>query len=584
MLTRVILRDPDEACWYEYNDPVQVVTTSSLADVATTLKQVEDLVEANGWFAAGFVCYEAAAGFDAKLVTHLPDNRLPLVCFGLFAQRCRLAVLAPPHASEVHCAQPDQSPMSWQSIDTPASYRQRVDAIKTRIAAGETYQVNLTTQLHSTGQVNYDTFYRIAQAAPYGAFVSAEGFDIVSASPELFFQSDRHAVVCRPMKGTAPRGFSTHQDRRQSQWLQRSAKNRAENLMITDMVRNDLGRVAVPGSVQTTALFDVSAYSTVWQMTSTVTAQTPLGVTDLFRALFPGASITGAPKRASMAFIQQYESTARAVYTGAIGMLAPGRVARFNIAIRTAWSDKQNNTSCYGAGCGIVWDSDAHAEWRELQLKTEVLSTRQQAFRLIETMRGTVDGIYLLAAHLARLQASAEYFDFVIDTPAVKAALAKLELNGTVKVRLTLAADGQFDIETAELPQQPAVQPIMLTPAQIEKHQPWLYHKTTCREVYDRASRQVPADCEALLVNSEGRVTESAIANIVYQMDGELFTPPVEDGLLPGVLRSAEVAAGKVTERSLPVTQVEKVERWFLVNTLRGWRDACLREQHAPHR
>jgi para-aminobenzoate synthetase/4-amino-4-deoxychorismate lyase len=277
-----------------------------------------------------------------------------------------------------------------------------------------------------------------------------------------------------------------------------------------------------------------------------------------------------------MAFIQQYETTARSVYTGAIGMLAPGRIARFNIAIRTAWSDKKSNTSFYGAGCGIVWDSDADAELRELQLKTQVLATQQQEFRLIETMRGTPDGIYLLDGHLARLLSSAEYFGFVCDLRLIEKELAALQTDHFVKVRLTLARDGRFDIEVAEILSTTSPQPIMLTAEPIDTQQPWLYHKTTRREVYDTASSQVPPGYEAVLVNSAGFVTESAIANIVYQLDGKLFTPPVDDGLLPGILRAAEVSAGNVVERSLQISQVDEVERWFLLNTLRGWREASI--------
>jgi len=567
MLSKIVLRDPDEGCWYVYEQPIQVVSTARVSEVAATLQVVEDLVENQGWFAAGFVSYEAAAGFDAKLTTHQPDGLLPLVCFGLFAGRVRLQSLDnfpdpdAPAASATH-----ESQINWQMTDSPGTYEARVELIKQRIAAGETYQINLTTQLQGEGQVNFDTFCRIARDAPYGAYIQADSFDIVSASPELFFQCDRDTVTCEPMKGTAPRGFSVPQDQRQAQWLQNSAKNRAENLMITDMVRNDLGRVARPGSVETKDLFAVCAYPTVWQMTSTVTAQTPLGVTDLFRVLFPGASITGAPKRASMAFIKQFETTARGVYTGAIGMLAPGRIARFSVAIRTAWSDKQRNTSCYGAGCGIVWDSDAAAE----------MSTGPSDFRLIETMRASPDGVFLLDGHLARLQTSADYFGFVCNLHLIAAELLALRVSETVRVRLTLARDGCFDIEVAEIPSQHLPQPIMLVPESVDTQQPWLYHKTTCREVYEKAGSQVPPECEAVLVNREGFVTESVIANLVYQLDGQLFTPPVDDGLLPGILRSAEVAAGKVTERSLPVSQVNEVECWFLLNTLRGWREASL--------
>lgn len=567
MLSTIVLRDPDEACWYQYDSPQQVISTHVIDEVFAALQRVEHLVESRGWFAAGFVSYEAAQGFNAKLKTHAPGT-LPLVCFGLFKGRRRLEGLE---------GAPDVPSSTWKMLDRAETYTKNVASIKAHIAAGDIYQVNLTTRLRSSERVSFGTFCRIAQDAPYAAYIDADDFEIVSASPELFFQSDQDSVICRPMKGTAPRGFSVAQDKAQASWLRQSVKNRAENLMITDMVRNDLGQFAQPGSVQVSALFDVEAYPTVWQMTSTVSAQSQLGVSSLFAALFPGASITGAPKRASMTFIHDLETSAREIYTGAIGMIGPGRVARFNVAIRTAWSDKRNDTSLYGAGCGIVWDSDPASELEELQLKTKVLATDLPKFELLETMRVTAEsGVQLLDEHLARLIASAQYFGFAYDSKTLRRKLSGLRVEQDSKVRLTLSRAGQVRLKVTALPEQMGMQLIALVPEPVNKNQPWLYHKTTHREVYEKATRQVPAHCEAILVNREGCVTESAIANVVYKMNGTLFTPPVGDGLLPGTLRTKLVSSGVLTERSLPVLEIPKVERWYLLNALRGWRDAEL--------
>jgi para-aminobenzoate synthetase/4-amino-4-deoxychorismate lyase len=567
MLSTIVLRDPDEACWYQYNSPQQVVSTHLIDEVFTALQRVEHLVESRGWFAAGFVSYEAAQGFNEKLKTHAPGT-LPLVCFGLFSGRRRLESLE---------GRPDASTSIWRMLDQAETYQDNVASIKKHIAAGDIYQVNLTTRLRSSERVSFGTFCRIAQDAPYAAYIDAEDFEIVSASPELFFQCDQDSVTCRPMKGTASRGFSVVQDEAQAQWLRHSVKNRAENLMITDMVRNDLGQLAQPGSVHVSALFDVEAYPTVWQMTSTVSAQSQAGVSTLFAALFPGASITGAPKRASMKFINELETSAREIYTGAIGMIGPGRVARFNVAIRTAWSDKRSDTSLYGAGCGIVWDSDPAAELKELQLKTDVLATNLPTFDLLETMLVTAtSGVQLLDEHLARLKASARYFAFACDLEALRQRLSNLRVEQDSKVRLTLSRAGQVNLEIFELPEASGMQPVALVPEPVDKNQPWLYHKTTHRVVYEKAAKQVPGHCEAILVNREGCVTESAIANVVYKMNGTLYTPPVSDGLLPGTLRTKLVRSGALTERSLPVLEISKVERWYLLNALRGWRDAEL--------
>jgi para-aminobenzoate synthetase/4-amino-4-deoxychorismate lyase len=567
MLSTIVLRDPDEACWYQYDSPQQVVSTHVIDEVFTALQQVEHLVESRGWYAAGFVSYEAAQGFNAKLKTHAPGT-LPLVCFGLFSGRRRLDSLQ---------GAPDVSTSTWRMLDQPETYQDNVASIRKHIAAGDIYQVNLTTRLRSSARVSFGTFCRIARNAPYAAYIGAQDFEIVSASPELFFQCDQDSVTCRPMKGTAPRGFSVVQDEAQAQWLQHSVKNRAENLMITDMVRNDLGQFAQPGSVHVSALFDVEAYPTVWQMTSTVSARSQVGVSTLFAALFPGASITGAPKRASMNFINELETSAREIYTGAIGMIGPGRVARFNVAIRTAWTDKRSDISLYGAGCGIVWDSDPAAELDELQLKTKVLATNSPTFDLLETMRVTAaSGIPLLDEHLARLKASAQYFAFAYDPEALRHQLSTLRVEEDSKLRLTLSHSGLVHLEISGLPEESAIQPVALVPEPVNKNQPWLYHKTTHRAVYEKAAQQVPAHCEAILVNQDGFVTESAIANVVYKMKGTLFTPPVSDGLLPGTLRTKLVSSGALKERSLPVIEIPKVEQWYLLNALRGWRDAEL--------
>ena len=421
-------------------------------------------------------------------------------------------------------------------------------------------------------------FAAIGDKAPFGAYLQDGPHTIVSASPELFFELDGDLLTCRPMKGTAHRGLSAEQDQAQARWLACSEKNRAENLMITDMVRNDLGRIADPGSVVVPDLFQVEQYPTVWQMTSTVQARTNASVLQIFRALFPGASITGAPKRASMSLIRELEETPRGVYTGAIGVVEPQRKAQFSIAIRTACIDTATGSAQYGVGGGIVWDSNVNEEYQELHAKRRVLDVQRQEFALLETMRWQGgDGVFLLEAHLQRLRNSARYFAYPYDEDAVREAIEQIKPalgDGPLRLRLQLAKTGEIELEHHPLTLDEKAQALMLAPRQIDSTNPMLYHKTTNRSIYDEALVSVPKGCEALLHNQHGMVTESNIANVVYRLDGALYTPPVFDGLLPGTLRGDLLERRIIVERSLPVDEIPRVEAWYLINALRGWRAA----------
>ena len=563
------VRDAASGRWFEYRDHVLTLSAAKVCEVEAALAEIERRVEAEGVFAVGFVSYEAASAFDPCLTTYAPTT-LPLLSFGLFRERiaCDVAAAA-------------RSCVAWSALPDPAAYARRIDTIREHIAVGDVYQVNYTERLHAQDVDAVRLFHAVAAHAPYGAYLedAAAGWAIVSASPELFFSRCGETLISKPMKGTAPRGLSADEDTAQAAWLARSAKNRAENLMITDMVRNDMGRIAKIGSVRVAELFGIEQYPTVWQMTSTVQAQTSASLLDIFRALFPAASITGAPKRAAMNLISRLESAPRGVYTGAIGMLAPGRTAQFSVGIRTAQVDLRGQRAIYGVGGGIVWESNAQEEYREMAVKSRVLHMPSPRFMLLETMRWQHGGIFLLQRHLHRLAASARYFSIPIHTASIcRQVLAAARDSGMAcaRVRLTVDRAGSARVECSEIPESAEAQRIALAPEPVDQTQPWLYHKTTHREVYARAAAAVPKGCEALLHNQAGYVTETAIANVVYRLDGQLFTPPVCDGVLPGTLRAELLAAGEVSERSLHITQAGAVDAWFLVNALRGWRSATL--------
>lgn len=364
----VALYDPHRTAWMNFRRPAVVIRTRELGAVRPALREVERAVDAHGYTAAGFIAYEAAPAFDPALsVRGRPD--VPLVWFGLFDN----AEVVP----ELSVPDRDERPVHWApSIDWP-TYRRAIEDVQAHIARGDTYQVNYTMRLRADFDGNPWTFFRSlvsGQNAPYAAYVETDRHALCSASPELFFEMDGARLRSKPMKGTAPRGDTPSEDRLNAEWLQQSVKNRAENAMIVDMIRNDMGKIARTASVRVPYLFEIEPYPTVLQMTSTVESHSDASFEATLEALFPCASITGAPKARTMEIIAGMEADPRGAYTGAIGYLAPGRRAQFNVAIRTPVVDLGDGRAEYGVGGGIVWDSDPCEEYEECQIKARVLA------------------------------------------------------------------------------------------------------------------------------------------------------------------------------------------------------------------
>jgi para-aminobenzoate synthetase/4-amino-4-deoxychorismate lyase len=387
----------------------------------------------------------------------------------------------------------------------------------------------------------------------------------------------------KPMKGTAPRKPCSDADQRQREWLSTSAKDRAENLMIVDLVRNDLARIAETGSVEVAELFHVETYPTLHQMTSTVTARVrpETGLSDIFRALFPCGSVTGAPKRRTMGIIRELEGQPRGVYCGAIGYVSPGREAVFSVAIRTAVVDALSGTAEIGIGSGITWDSDAVGELRECLAKSAFLTRDSSAFSLIESLRFDQQGYLLLERHLQRLTASAAYFGFAFDADDLLGRLQDLAhgLAGVHKVRVLLAADGEITLDAQPLAMvENALSPafIAVSRQRVDSSNPFLYHKTTRRELYDEQLRAHPECYDCIFLNERDEVCEGSYNTIVIARSGELLTPAQDCGLLPGVLRAELLEVGAVREAVLTLDDLRAAEKIWLVNSVRGWRECCL--------
>lgn len=565
----IVLHDGKAHRWLYFRQPEAIYQTADRDEVLPLLETVEARVEAERRWAAGFLAYEAAPAFDHVLRVRPPEAAFPLLWFGLYP---------PPTPVQLEPASTASLPTpSWETTVTPERYRAAIAAIKEAIAAGLTYQVNYTFRLRARfpgDPWRYFLELIAAQEPGYGAYVDTGRFAICSASPELFVRREGEQVASRPMKGTAPRQPSWEEDCRQANWLSASEKNRAENVMIVDMIRNDFGRVARPGSVAVPELFTVERYPTVWQMTSTVTAETDVPHSQLLQAMFPCASVTGAPKRSTMNIIAELEEAPRQIYTGSIGYMAPGRRLQLNVAIRTVLVDRETRRAEYGVGGGIVWDSTAEAELEETAYKARVLTARRPPFQLLETMRWQPGaGFFLLSDHLQRLQRSAGYFGFPFKLDAIHQTLEKHAATfptSPQRVRLLLSRSGEITVEAYGYVPSTEPRRVSLAPQPIDRDDPFLYHKTTNRALYENALAACPGFDDVLLWNEDGELTESTRANIILELDGERVTPPVSSGLLPGVYRGWLLRQGQVRERVVRLVDLARCEDIWLVNSLRG--------------
>lgn len=552
-----------------YRRPARVVSADNPETLARALAEIDQHVEAGGE-AAGYLSYEAGYALEPKLHPLLRDRSHPLCWFGLYDTPFALDKLSfSPGDSE------ELVRRSAPTI-TRGQYDEALGAIHNWISAGDVYQINFTYR--ESFESNTDPWRLFTSLChrhpvPYAAFVNAGGEQIVSLSPELFFNIRGRDIVAKPMKGTADRGLTLEDDVRRAEALRLSEKNRAENVMIVDLMRNDLGRICSTGSVKTTRLFEVERFPSVWQMTSTIEGRlreecTPSSV---IRALFPSGSVTGAPKIRAMELIAALETTQRGIYTGAIGYFAPTQ-AQFNVAIRTAVL--RGNEGLLGVGGGITYDSSSTEEWKESQSKAAFLTQDAPDFKIIETMRW--DGEYsLLEEHLKRMRGSAEYFGFRFEDQKTRKTLDELALrfgSRPHRVRLLLAPDGSLELDSSEIDFVPFGQ-VQLAAQMALSSDRFLYHKTTRRKIYNEelaAARAAQCD-DALFFNERGELTEGAIHN-VFVVNGALWrTPAIACGLLPGTYRASILKNRRnAREDVLTLDDLVRADAIYLCNSVRG--------------
>lgn len=591
-----------------FAEPLAVLTAWHLDEVHGVLQQVQSQACAGHW-CVGELAYEAAPAFDSALPTHRARPGWPLARFAVFD--CVLPWPQTAMRKSEQALQPvsTDAAAQWRFGSSRNDYTKRVERARQAMAAGECYQVNLTEALQARLE-DFDTddlvawFARLRMAQPggYQAWLDWGEQQVLSLSPELFFdwQPDgaEGLLTCQPMKGTASRYADPLQDAQARQDLFESEKERAENVMIVDLLRNDMGRVAQPGSVRVSRLFEVQALPTVWQMTSTITARTrsAVGLPELFSALFPCGSVTGAPKTRAMHWIRALESGPRGVYCGAVGVVRPGGSATFNVPIRTVTLEREQERdpaaprvlgprpwrAHYGVGSAITFYAEPQAEWQELAAKTRFLERAMGDFELLETLR-LQDGQYdLLAQHLARMGASAAHFGFLWRADAAQACLMELACAhplGNYRVRLTWSADGQPRAHEFEL--ESLLEPVRfnLSDMPLEtrgRDYEFVVHKTTRRAHYTARLRPEPGVFDTLLVNERGELTEFTRGNVALKIAGQWFTPALLSGLLAGTLRAELLASGQITEAVLGMADLQRAQEVAFFNSVRGWLRAQL--------
>lgn len=580
----VLLDDVQGARSELFVAPQKVITANTPSELSEAFNVVETCV-AQGFWAVGFFAYELGYLFEDRLLSNLvlPDH-VPLMWFGIFEEpevmsRKRVSDWLTETAGTCTTISPPHPKLNREE------YRCRFDIVKSMIEAGDIYQLNLTFK--SEFQISGDPagLYRTlrdAQPTRHSSLIKTPDFSILSLSPELFLTRKGTMLETRPMKGTEPRGSSPHQDRKARDRLVSDEKQRAENLMIVDLMRNDIGRLAEIGSVKVPELFSVETYPSLHQMISRVQGNLPVGTTceEIIRATFPAGSITGAPKVRAMELIGEIEDSPRGIYCGSIGSIDPEQNINLSVAIRTAIIIK-DGTGEIGIGSGIVSDSRADSEYDEALLKMRFLTDVMEDFQLFETiLYDGRKGYWLFDEHMHRLSASAVHFDFTFDQHAIVNALSE-ETCGReeerVRVRLDLERNGKMTVKSAVLPTPASGPPVsiafVVSPTKVDSQDVFLGYKTTRRDLYDEEFAHYGkafGSGEVIYVNERGELTEGSRTNIFLEFDGVLLTPSLTSGVLPGTLRRHLLETGRALEADLAISSLIKADAIYLGNSVMG--------------
>ena len=549
---------------YTFTQPIKELKTRNVAEVADLLAQVESYQE-QGYYVVGYVSYEAAPVFEEKLAVHsAPLLGEYLLYFTVHDSVDKSSI--PLAYDEVDL------PSDWQELTSAEEYEKAIAQIHHHLRQGDTYQVNYTVQLKQDLSANPFALYNrivVEQEAGYNAYVEHDEMAVISMSPELFFEQNDRELTTRPMKGTTQRGVTDQEDLEQASWLEQDSKNRSENMMIVDLLRNDMNRISEVGSEHVERLCQVEQYSTVWQMTSTIKSQLRENVdlVEIFRALFPCGSITGAPKIATMEIIKNLEPQPRGVYCGTIGLLLPNGRRIFNVAIRTIQLYK--GQAIYGVGGGITWDSTWESEYREVHQKAAVRYRKQARFQLITTGKISQKNLLFEEQHLERLRTASRYFAFPFDSEDLIQKIEKecqtCDANQEYRLRISLSKSGEIELIRQILePLSPTFCHAQLCLQEANLQQAFTYFKTTYRPYLNLGEQEI------IYYNKSGELLETSIGNLVLKISGKLYTPPIRLGILPGIYRQHLLETGQVEEKVLTLKDLVQAEAIYGCNAVRG--------------
>ena len=558
---------------YIFTQPIKELKTRDLAEVTDLLAQVESYQE-QGYYVVGYVSYEAAPAFEEKLAVH----KVPLLGEYLLYFTVHDRVETSP------------IPLTYGEVDLPSKWREQTSAedyekaiaqIHHHLRQGDTYQVNYTVQLKQDLSANPFAIYNrmvVEQEAGYNAYVEHDEMAVISMSPELFFEQNDRELTTRPMKGTTQRGVTDQEDLAQASWLEQDPKNRSENMMIVDLLRNDMNRISEVGSEHVERLCQVEQYSTVWQMTSTIKSQLrpDVDLVEIFRSLFPCGSITGAPKIATMEIIKNLEPQPRGVYCGTIGLLLPNGRRIFNVAIRTIQLYKSQ--AIYGVGGGITWDSTWESEYREVHQKAAVLYRKQARFQLITTGRISQKQLLFEDQHLERLTKASRYFAYPFDPEELRQKIEEecqaCDSHQDYRLRISLSKSGEIELSRQILtPLSPSFCQAKLCLQKADLQQAFTYFKTTHRPHLSLGKQEI------IYHNAAGELLETSIGNLVLKIDGKLYTPPINLGILSGIYRQHLLGKGQVEEKILTLADLNQAEAVYGCNAVRGLYELLLKEK-----
>lgn len=570
---------------YIFENPIEILIAHRPEELKASFERIKALM-ADGYYVAGYISYEAGLVIEQKLKRLLPsDIKTPLLHMGVFKNPETL--------------NRQDSLDYWKAFDdgsyeleeltlnkSRSEYEKDFNKIQDYLAAGDIYQVNYTQKANFKFKGSTEAFYaalRKAQQVEYAAYIETNDFKVLSLSPELFVKKTGDKITAKPMKGTGPRGRNANEDEVMKKRLSASEKDKAENLMIVDLLRNDLSRTAKKGSVNVSKLYEVEKYRTLFTMTSTIEAMIETGVhpVDVMTSIFPCGSVTGAPKIRAQEIISELEGRERGVYTGAIGYFTPNGDMCFSVPIRTITID-QNGKGELGIGGAIVADSVAQDEYDECLLKASFVTKEHPDFDLVESLRWSPsEGYPLLDLHLKRLEKTAAYFSFIYNEDEIKRELLahaeylRCDDDQFFKVRMLVSTTGNISIQSAKMNASEDDLTIVLSKERVDSHNVFLQHKTTVRDFYQSQLKKYKSltGChDVIFQNENGEITEGSYTNVFIKKGECYYTPPVESGLLGGVYRQflLERPDVKLIEKKLEIADLESADAVYVANAVRG--------------